>query len=102
MGGAASAAASAAPKAQLRVVGLGDPVTDVVVNVDAAALQYLGLEPGSCTSVRGKLLGTAVICAWLWERRQETGRAHACALDTHPIHRPVTHPPRLPNVPTAS
>jgi hypothetical protein len=52
MGGAASAAASAAPKAQLRVVGLGDPVTDVVVNVDAAALQYLGLEPGSCTSVR--------------------------------------------------
>ena len=54
MGGAASAAASAAPKAQLRVVGLGDPVTDVVVNVDAAALQYLGLEPGSCTSVRSQ------------------------------------------------
>jgi hypothetical protein len=52
MGAAASAAAAAAPKAQLRVVGLGDPVTDVLVNVDAGALQYLAFEPGSCTAVR--------------------------------------------------
>jgi hypothetical protein len=52
MGNAASATASAAPRSQLRVVGLGDPVTDILLNVDPAALLYLGAEPGSCVQAR--------------------------------------------------
>ncbi len=54
MGNTASAAAAAAPRAKtvLRVVGLGDPVTDIVVQVDPAALTYLGAQPGSCVEVR--------------------------------------------------
>ncbi len=56
MGNAASATQAAAPKAQLRVVGLGDPVTDILLSVDSAALQYLGAEPGSCVQVRGSML----------------------------------------------
>ena len=54
MGATASAAAAAAPRAKtvLRCVALGDPVTDIVVAVDPAALAYLGAAPGSCVEAR--------------------------------------------------
>ena len=52
MGGVASTAAAAAPKPTLRLVALGDPVTDVVLACDAGALKAAGVEPGSCTLAR--------------------------------------------------
>jgi hypothetical protein len=53
MGAAASAPLAPSGSAtKLRVVGLGDPITDVHLSVDAAALAQAGVQPGSVATVR--------------------------------------------------
>eukprot|EP00955_Chlamydomonas_euryale_P031205 328062-Chlamydomonas_euryale.AAC.3 len=66
-------AASPAPPGALRVLGLGDPVTDIVAVVSHDFLATLTDEPGGCLSVEGdamaKLLAATEAAGYALQRR---------------------------------
>ena len=55
MGNVSSLADAPPHEAQLRLVGLGDALTELVLQVDDATLAALSLQPGSVEEARAQL-----------------------------------------------
>ena len=55
MGNVSSLADAPPHEAQLRLVGLGDALTELVIEVDDATLAALSLPPSSCEEARAQL-----------------------------------------------
>jgi 2-dehydro-3-deoxygluconokinase len=69
MGNAASLS-DAPGEAQLRLVALGDALTELMISVDEATLTALSLQPGSCEEARGR---AALPVMWRSPRRMRRG-----------------------------